>query len=206
MIVFDYVKKEKKYKNVSTREETLLEKLKIFYEKPDNFDTFRKIILKEGEESTISLRIIDHFVTNYCKQSDVSYILEKNNKIEHFMVYKSYKSELKGYSKKDFDPFRRTILKKDVVRDKITVYYDQGTKKLETTIAQLNFFKWAIENKIIQYIYEHKDEIEKEMNHYHKRTHDKKKECVEKELNDMKMIATKKITKNDVTITIKFEN
>ena len=35
---------------------------------------------------------------------------------------------------------------------------------METTIGQLNFFKWAIENKIIDYIHEHYSEIEKDMN------------------------------------------
>ena len=35
---------------------------------------------------------------------------------------------------------------------------------METTIGQLNFFKWAIENKIIDYIKEHYEEIERDMN------------------------------------------
>ena len=35
---------------------------------------------------------------------------------------------------------------------------------METTIGQLNFFKWAIENKIIDYIKENYEQIEKDMN------------------------------------------
>jgi hypothetical protein len=35
---------------------------------------------------------------------------------------------------------------------------------IETTIGQLNFFKWEIENKIIQYIETHYPEIEADMN------------------------------------------
>jgi hypothetical protein len=35
---------------------------------------------------------------------------------------------------------------------------------METTIGQLNFFKWAIENKIIEYIENNYEEIEKDMN------------------------------------------
>ena len=35
---------------------------------------------------------------------------------------------------------------------------------METTIGQLNFFKWAIENKIINYIQENYEDIEKDMN------------------------------------------
>jgi hypothetical protein len=35
---------------------------------------------------------------------------------------------------------------------------------METTIGQLNFFKWAIENRIIDYIQAHYAEIEDDMN------------------------------------------
>ena len=35
---------------------------------------------------------------------------------------------------------------------------------METTIGQLNFFKWAIDNKILDYIERYYDEIEKDMN------------------------------------------
>ena len=35
---------------------------------------------------------------------------------------------------------------------------------METTIGQLNFFKWAIENGIIDYITENYDDIEQDMN------------------------------------------
>ena len=33
-----------------------------------------------------------------------------------------------------------------------------------TTVGQLNFFKWAIENKIIDYIKEHLESIDTDMN------------------------------------------
>ena len=35
---------------------------------------------------------------------------------------------------------------------------------LETTIGQLNFFKWAIEHEILDYIQSHFEEIEEDMN------------------------------------------
>jgi phage antirepressor YoqD-like protein len=35
---------------------------------------------------------------------------------------------------------------------------------METTIGQLNFFKWAIENHILEYIKNNYDAIEKDMN------------------------------------------
>jgi hypothetical protein len=62
---------------------------------------------------------------------------------------------LKAYSKKRFDPFCRW--------DRITIPYTNGTY-IQTTIGQLNFFKWAIENNIVQYIEQHYDTIEDDMN------------------------------------------
>jgi hypothetical protein len=66
-----------------------------------------------------------------------------------------YKLKLKAYSKKRFDPFCRW--------DRITIPYKNDTF-IQTTIGQLNFFKWAIENDIVQYIEEHYDTIEDDMN------------------------------------------
>jgi hypothetical protein len=66
-----------------------------------------------------------------------------------------YKLKLKAYSKKRFDPFCRW--------DRITIPYKNGTF-IQTTIGQLNFFKWAIENDIVQYIEQHYGTIEDDMN------------------------------------------
>jgi HD-like signal output (HDOD) protein len=70
-------------------------------------------------------------------------------------VYVDYKLKLKAYSKKRFDPFCRW--------DRITIPYKNGTF-IQTTIGQLNFFKWAIENDIVQYIEQHYETIENDMN------------------------------------------
>ena len=53
--------------------------------------------------SDISLRVIDWFVTNYAKTHSTAYILNG----QEFLVYRDYKSQLKAYSKKLFDPFCR---------------------------------------------------------------------------------------------------
>jgi hypothetical protein len=70
-------------------------------------------------------------------------------------VYNDYKLKLKAYSKRRLDPFCRW--------ERITIPYDDE-KYMETTIGQLNFFKWAIENQIIEYIKTHYDTIENDMN------------------------------------------
>ena len=57
--------------------------------------------------SKISLRVIDHFITNYSKKNRITYNLIENNQVQIFNVNASYKSQLKAYNKKYFDPFCR---------------------------------------------------------------------------------------------------
>jgi len=78
---------------------------------------------------------------------------------DFFMIHDNYKCQLKEYNKKNFDPFCRWT--------RIRLYYDK-TKYFYTTVAQLNFFKWAIENYILDYILDNLPVIEKAMNDYEK--------------------------------------
>jgi hypothetical protein len=110
-------------------------------------------------ETKISLRIVDWFVTNYAKKYYTVYELpDQRDPIgsQRFKVYNDYKLKLKAYSKRRFDPFCRW--------ERISVPYDDE-KTMETTIGQLNFFKWAIENQIIDFIENNYDTIETDMNH-----------------------------------------
>ena len=106
------------------------------------------------KDERVSLRLIDWFVTNYSKKNNIIITKEKNNNIIHFNVYLSYRAQLKAYSKQLFDPFRR--------RDRITFFYD-STNSIETTIGQLNMFRWIIQNDILDYIYNNIENIEYDM-------------------------------------------
>ena len=101
--------------------------------------------------SQISLRLIDWFVTNYAKRHSIGYLLGG----QEFMVYMSYKSQLKAYSKKLFDPFCR--------RERI-MFSLPGVEPFITTVGKLNFFRWAIEKNIIEYLKVHFETVETEMN------------------------------------------
>lgn len=136
--------------NYTTQNDLLLNNLLKFYEEGNNMDYMLRII---NGESKISLRIIDWFATNYAKKYYTVY--EIPNTERRFKVYVDYKLKLKAYSKKRFDPFCRW--------DRITVPYKDG-KYIQTTIGQLNFFKWALENHAIHYIEENYANIEKDMN------------------------------------------
>jgi hypothetical protein len=136
---------------LNTQNELLMKSLMDFYTNREYLSKMMKII---NGESKISLRIVDWFVTNYAKKYYTVYDLGTKQSIR-FKVYNDYKLKLKAYSKKRFDPFCRW--------ERITIPYD-NENYMETTIGQLNFFKWAIENNIIEYINEHYTEIENDMN------------------------------------------
>ena len=136
---------------METQNNLLLNKLLEFYRNNDNSKTMVNII---SGESNISLRLVDWFVTNYAKENYTIYDIQKNNNFERFKVYNNYKLMLKSYSKKRFDPFCRW--------DRISIPYNNIY--IQTTIGQLNFFKWIIENNILNYIEENYKIIEKDMN------------------------------------------
>jgi len=131
--------------------------------------------------SNISLRVIDWFVTNYSKKNNIYYNLNNSN----FIVYLDYKSQLKAFTKKQFDPFCR--------RERMNFYY-ADKKFIKTTIGQLNFFKWAFENNIIQFIEQNLDDIEKDMI-----------EDIKLKKNKLNIKAKKTINKHDIKITVTFD-
>jgi hypothetical protein len=138
--------------NITTQNDLLLNKLMIFYNKDDNLDKMLNII---NGKSKISLRIVDWFATNYSKKNYTVYPIEKNDTIERFKVYNDYKLNLKAYSKKRFDPFCRW--------ERITIPY-KNDKYIQTTLGQLNFFKWALSNNVIKFVEDNYDSIDTDMN------------------------------------------
>ena len=144
---------------LNTQNDLLMKNLMEFYQNHENLKKMMHII---NGESKISLRIVDWFVTNFAKKYYTVYELlpykTENGSDEkiRFKVYNDYKLKLKAYSKRRFDPFCRW--------ERISIPYDDE-KIMETTIGQLNFFKWAIENKIVDFIETNYADIENDMNH-----------------------------------------
>jgi hypothetical protein len=153
---------DKPKKNVADGKDLLMISLAKFYNGKNTIARIFNII--EGK-SEVSLRLIDWFVTNYSKKNNTNITKVVNNNVVHFNVYLSYRSQLKAYSKQQFDPFRR--------RDRITFYYEKD-KSIETTVGQLNFFRWVLQNDILTYIIDHYDEIENDMINTQKVNQDKK--------------------------------
>ena len=158
---------------ITGQQETLMIPLTSFFQKNNNIERILPIL--KGQ-SPISLRIIDWFVTNYSKERGTFYNLDiyknrqsnenNNNKTDTkfsivsnfdalFFVHYDYRCQLKSFYKKKFDPFCR--------KTKIQFYY-QPDKYIITTVGQLNFFRWAIKNYVLDYIEECLEKIEKHMN------------------------------------------
>jgi hypothetical protein len=139
-----------------TQNDLLMKNLLEFYKNTENLNKMMRII---NGESKISLRIVDWFVTNYAKKHYTILELPSprpgDQDLVRFKVYNDYKLKLKAYAKRRFDPFCRW--------ERISIPFSENTS-METTIGQLNFFKWSIENRIIDYIEANYEAIEADMN------------------------------------------
>lgn len=175
----------------------LLNNLLTFYKEGKNMDNMLSII---NGMSPISLRIVDWFTTNYAKKHYTVYDIKKddNDTLKRFKVYVDYKLKLRSYSKKRFDPFCRW--------ERINIPYKDNTS-VQTTIGQLNFFKWAFENDVIKYIEENYSHIEDDMNTRNS-TAKKKTTPVNnnsrKKREELSISASKTIKNEIVEIVVKF--
>lgn len=185
---------------ITTKEDILLNSLMLFYKESEKFDQVLPII---HGQSNISLRILDWFITNYSKKFNVVYKITKSYKTQQFNVYIDYKSQLKAYSKRFFDPFCR--------RHRIP--FVCNNIKIITTIGQLNFFRWAINNNILQYVSENLESIEQNMNEVNKnkvrqyqKKHTKKFNLpVNGPSEDISVSTTKIVNKRNISILVTFE-
>ena len=131
-------------------------------------------------------------------KNNIHYQVNINDKIKNFIVYLDYKAQLKAYSKRQFDPFCR--------RERIS-FISHDNEELITTIGQLNFFRWSIENNILDYIGKNYDIIENDMNNSLKNLY-KKKEGEEKnrrKRTELSISATKTVNKHNVSIMVQFD-
>ena len=135
-------------RKIHCKQELIIASLQRFYSGRQDLDEIVELLKGTSE---VSLRLIDWFVTNFAKAHSTSYILNG----QEFVVYMNYKNQLKAYSKKLFDPFCR--------RERIS-FQIPGHDAFLTTVGKLNFFRWALEKGILDYIKGHQPEIEKEMN------------------------------------------
>lgn len=134
--------------NILEKQDYILKSLQEYYAVHENVGLIVDII----QGNSVSLRVIDWFVTNFAKKNNTSY--EHNGR--QFFVYLDYKNQLRAYTKKQFDPFCR--------RDRITFTFKTVDLTVDTTVGQLNFFRWAYNYGVLDYAVANREEIEIDMN------------------------------------------
>ena len=176
-------KEVKEIQKKKIQNKLLLNSLIGFYKKKSNIKAITQIV---NGNTKVSLRLIDWFVTNYCKKNTIFITKYRYKNKEQINIYTDYRAQLKAYSKQLFDPFRR--------RERINFYFDTN-EYFYTTTGQLNFFRWAIENNILKYIEENLAVIEKDMIQSQKKNQEKKNN---KENLNIKILTDEKGTETTV--------
>jgi len=180
---------------LSSKDELLKTKLLDFYGIKSNLDVLLPIIM---QNTRLSLRSLDWFVTNYSKKHNINYLLTRNGEEITYFPFKNYKLQLKAYSKKYCDPFcRRERVIFDYRTEQILNFHQsiKMTHKdyIITTIGQLNFFRFAIQDNIINYAIENIVEIENDMNSTLK-NRDNEKKTVKNNFMEVKSIKRKELS------------
>lgn len=181
-------------KKIPSQSDTLMESLSVYFNDKPNLEEMKNII---NGKSDISLRLLDWLCTNYSKKNGTSFLVDMDGHKRNFFIFLEYKKKLKGYSKDLFDPFCRG--------ERIS-FYDHNDEEIETTVGQLNFFRWSIENGLIEYARENLDEIDDDMRNSLKDKYKKKsKGSQRRKRTALSVSATKTIRKYDVSIVVKFD-
>jgi hypothetical protein len=180
---------------VQGKQDFIVSWLQDVYYQPGRMDEVMPILTGT---SPVSLRLIDWFVTNYSKKYNVSYALEDN---KQFLVHFHYKRELKAYSKRLFDPFCR--------RERISFQVRGHPPIEETTVGQLNFFRWEIEKGVLRDIIAHAADVERDMNvsfreHYSKEP-EAKSSTGRRKRKEMSQSAMKSVAHMEVPVVVAFD-
>lgn len=187
-------KKKKKSKKMpiteaikTTVERSLFVKIDRFFKKQCSEKQINKMINIINNCDNISLRLLNWFAMKHSATMEALEIVDNDGSIKLFDVKISYKARLWTHSKKYFDPFRRG--------KRFDYHFDENTC-IETTLCQLNFFRWLFLHDLMNYVEEYYDKLKQKMGHFEKNKKDTK--------NKIKIKKTiVKIKKEDAKNTVK---
>lgn len=168
---------------ICSKEEMVLRRLSVFYSDSAILARLRPILLGE---SKISLRLLDWLVTNYAKKHNIAYLTSGGRDVN---IYLRYKANLRAYSKRMFDPFCRW--------KKITFL------GLNTTVGQLNFFHWVLDDEVLDYLEANYDAVQKDMDSCS--TTIRPKEGDRRKRHELSRSATKSITLSAFPLSVSFD-
>jgi hypothetical protein len=170
---------------IDTKLSLLMKSLTEFYKDPKYIEEIKNIV---DQNSVVSLRILDWFITNYAKKHRT--IINSKNKLVD--VYQNYKLQLKSFSKRQFDPFCR--------KNKIVFYYTDS-EFIETSCGQLCFFRWCFENDILNFVKSNLTLIEQDM----KTSLRNKKHDMSAKRQPLSLSASRSIMKQGVSYVVSFD-
>jgi hypothetical protein len=140
--------------SVENKHELIMKRVKLFFDVPENFAKLLPIL---NQSSAVSLRVLDWSTTNWSRKRTVMLTTRRNGYEESINMFLDYKANLKAFSKRSFDPFCR--------RERIMLTFDcdPDKKTFVSTVAQLNFMRWAVEAGVLDYCRDNLAELEQDM-------------------------------------------
>jgi hypothetical protein len=123
------------YNTINMQDRLLAFKVINYFNTTKNFERVEKFITRE---SAISLRDLEAFVTKYAAIHGLWYYHEGTE----YVLHERYKAALTSYNKGLLDPFRRT--------QRVDIKFKE--KNIETTIGQLNFLRFLIDSKALDWL------------------------------------------------------
>lgn len=185
--------------SILSDEDSMMPSLRDFFSMEYNFEILKEFInSRKPRNNKLSFGLLDWFNVNYSKEYGVEYTLMKLGRKRTIYVWQAYNAALDGYGKERFDPFARGKSKGGA----ITLTNDKG-ESVTTTLRQLNYFRWAIDNGIINYVKEHIDDIYDDFTTRSNRGSKKDKGAKKTKLS---VSASKSLGLHNVKMTVKFDN
>lgn len=125
------------YNSINVEDRLLAFKVINYFNGTKCFNRVEKFITK-NKDNKISLRDLEAFVTKYAAIHGLWYYHEGTE----YVLHERYKAALTSYNKGLLDPFRRT--------QRVDIKYDN--KVIQTTIGQLNFLRFLIDSKALDWL------------------------------------------------------
>lgn len=138
------VKKVKTNKNYDQKKEVIKSSIYNYFSKHPEYIEDLNQIINNKKNSPVNIKSIFWFLEEYCKETPVF--------IDNVLIYSKYKTSLKVYSKKFFQVHRRGE----------KFLFQINGYEINSSISQLNFFKWAFKNQVIPFLNKNISYIQKE--------------------------------------------
>ena len=181
---------------IESTESSMMPSLLEFFSVKCNFEILKEFIdSRKTRSNKLSVGLLDWFNVNYSKEYGVEYELVRGASRRVIYVWQLYTAALAGYTKALFDPFARGRGKNCIV-----IKNEEGDE-ISTTLCQLNYFRWAIKNGVIEYVKTHVDEI---YNDQAARSNRGGKKKAGEKKHKISVSASKSLGIHDVRMTIKF--